>query len=69
MSTWSIKMLEDHRGSDDGFSVRLFIGGHVYTVGQDIGDTLARRFIAQGKAAEIDDNQTVAAPSGACYNV
>lgn len=47
-----IRMLETHRGSDDGFTVRRYHKDILYAVGNSIGDSLARCFIAQGYAVE-----------------
>ncbi|NBX02715.1 MAG: hypothetical protein EBR02_01345 [Alphaproteobacteria bacterium] len=43
-----IFMLTTHRGSEDGFSLRLFEREEHY----DVADTLARSFIARGWAVE-----------------
>ena len=44
-------MLQSRRGSEDGFSVKMYEEGKEY----DVADTLARRFIAQGWATEKSD--------------
>lgn len=54
MSNFQIKMLGTHRGSNDALTTKQYHKDCIYTVGDCIGDTLARRFIAQGWATEID---------------
>ncbi len=50
---FQIVMDETRRGTNDGFSVMQFHRGIIYTVGDTIGDTLARRFINAGWAHEV----------------
>lgn len=60
-----ITMLETRRSSEDGFNIRRFEAGQTY---DNIGDTVARSFIAKGWAfeprmrttnPEINDNRLV----------
>jgi hypothetical protein len=69
MSTFIIKMLSDQRGSDNGFNVRLFHKDEVLQVGKDIGDSLARRFIARECATEISGTQYVSTGNGGAYAI
>lgn len=53
--TWYIKMLGTHRGSNTGHDVKRYYRDEVLTVGDDIGDSLARFFIRNGKAREVEN--------------
>ena len=63
---FTIKMLETRRGVDS-HDVKCYNKGDTFVVGKDIGDTLARSFIAKAWATEIQ--QVVSTPTGACMYV
>lgn len=44
-----LRMLETRRGTEDGFTIRLYEAGCEY----DIADTLARSFIADGVGVQV----------------
>lgn len=48
-----IQMIETRRGSSDGFEVKQYHKGAIYTIGETIGDTLAKHFINAGWAERI----------------
>lgn len=45
-----IQMTGTRRGSEDGFAVKCYENGKQY----DVADTLARRFVTQGYATEVE---------------
>lgn len=47
-----IKMLSSQYGCDDGRIAKEYPAGEIFTVGQDIGESLACSFIARGQALE-----------------
>lgn len=54
-----VRMLETRRGTEDGFAIRLFEQGREY----EMGDFLARQWIAAGRAQAVTPQKDTLQPS------